>query len=368
MHSKESSDHKIRVGITHGDFNGISYEIILKTLADSRVAEMITPVVYGSSKIASYFRKMLNINDINLNHIRKAEQADPKKINIVNIYDQEIRIEIGKPSDVGGELAFLALEAASADLQRGFIDVLVTAPIHKSSVRSYRSDFLGHTEYLAGKAGNPDHIMLMVCPSVRVGIVTGHVPLREVPVLVTHDLILRKLRVLNRSLKQDFTIQKPKIAVLGLNPHAGEEGMIGIEEKETLLPALETASAEDILALGPYPADGLFGSGQFSRFDAVLAMYHDQGLVPFKTLAFDEGVNYTAGLPFVRTSPAHGTAFGIAGRNEASPDSFRHAIFLGMDILRNRTMNQELLHQGIRQEHQEGPDADQPTPPADSNG
>jgi 4-hydroxythreonine-4-phosphate dehydrogenase len=338
----KQDNQQIKVGISHGDFNGISYEIIIKTFMDKRNLEMLTPIVYGSSKVASYYRKTLDLLDVNFNLIKKADYANPKRANIINCYNDEIKIEIGKITPKAGELAFYALEKAVDDLKWGKIDVLVTAPINKKNIQSDKFDFKGHTDYLASKFGADEHLMLMVSNNLRIGIVTDHMPLKDVPAALTVDVILNKIKVLNDSLKMDFNIRKPKIAVLGLNPHASDEGLIGTEENEIIIPAINQANEKGMLAFGPFPADGFFSSSNYKSYDAILAMYHDQGMLPFKTFAFETGVNFTAGLPVVRTSPAHGTAFGIAGKNIASPDSFRQAIYTAMDIFRNRQEYKEL--------------------------
>lgn len=331
----------IKIGITHGDFNGIGYEIILKVMNDKRLLELFTPVIYGSSKIASYYRKAFDLADVNFNLIKKADYANPKKPNIINIYGDEVKVEIGSISKKAGELAFLALEKAIEDLNWGKLDALVTAPISKSNIQSDKFMFSGHTEYLASKFNVEDHLMLMVSGNLRIGIITGHIPIRKVSEMISADLILRKIRVMEKSLRMDFNINKPKVAVLGLNPHAGDNGLIGTEEGEFIQPAIKKAKDIGILAYGPYPADGFFGSSNYCNFDGILAMYHDQGMLPFKTFGFEQGVNFTAGLPIIRTSPAHGTAFDIAGKNIASPDSFRHALYLAIDIQRNRKTYEE---------------------------
>ncbi len=366
MFNQNENENKIRVGITHGDFNGISYEIIMKTFQDERILEMFTPVIYGSSKIASYYRKSLDFADINFNLVKKAEYANPKRINIVNIYEPEVKIEVGKLSDMAGELAFYALERAVEDLQKNKIDVLVTAPINKKNIHSESFNFKGHTDYLASKFKTSDSLMIMVSDKVRIGILTGHIPLGEVSSAINEDLILSKLKVMNYSLQMDFGIRKPKIAVLGLNPHASDGGLIGNEDIQVIVPAIKKAFDDRILAFGPYPADGFFGSAKYLNFDGILAMYHDQGMLPFKSIAFDQGVNFTAGLPIVRTSPTHGTAFDIAGKNSASPDSFRQAIFTAIDIFHTRKLNADLLKNPlpVKQHEQvvgiEEPDIDLP--------
>jgi len=342
MEQQAEKEKRIRIGITHGDVNGISYEIIIKTLQDQRLMELYTIVVYGSSKVASYHRKVLNINDFNFNLVKKADQAHPRRPNIVNIHDEEIKIDLGKSTPIAGELAFLSLEAATEDLIRKDIDVIVTAPINKKNIQSPGFTFPGHTEYFAGKFNTEDYLMLMINNVLRIGVVTGHIPVSKVAEVLTTDLILRKIRVMNHSLMRDFGIVKPRIAVLSLNPHAGDEGLIGTEETTVIQPAIEKAYGQNIMAFGPYPADGFFGSSSFKKFDGILAMYHDQGMVPFKLMSFDEGVNFTAGLPVIRTSPAHGTAYDLAGKNEASPEAFRNALYMAGDIYMHRMEYDEL--------------------------
>ena len=339
---KNEIRNKIRVGISHGDFNGIGYEVIIKALLDPRINELCTPIVYGSSKIASYHRKALSNIDFNFNLIKKPSFANSKRANIINCYDKDVKIELGKSSIEAGQFAFLSLETIVEDLKLNNVDVLVTAPINKKNIQSNKFSFPGHTEYLAKKFNSEDYLMLMVNDNIRIGVATGHIPLKDVSSQLTTDLIMQKLRIMNNSLKVDFGIRKPKIALLGLNPHSGDDGVIGKEEKEVIIPAINKAFDENILAFGPFPADGFFGSNQFHEFDAILAMYHDQGLIPFKTLSFTNGVNFTAGLPIVRTSPGHGTAYEIAGKNLASPDSFRAALYLACDIFRNRQEHKNL--------------------------
>lgn len=339
---QEEKIKPLRIGITHGDVNSISYEVILKSLQDSRIFEYFTPVLYGSSKVASYHRKALNMNDIAFNVIRSANQALEDKLNLVNVVTQEIKVELGQSTDVAGKAAWLALEAATVDLAQGHIDALVTGPINKQNIQSKDFNFPGHTEYLAGKFNTRDVLMLMVSDTMRIGVITGHVPLREVSGMISEELLLQKMRIMHNSLIRDFGLRKPKIAIMGLNPHAGDKGIIGVEEETVIIPAIQKAFDEGILAFGPYPADGFFGSSTLKEFDGVLAMFHDQGLIPFKSMAFQSGVNFTAGLPKVRTSPAHGTAFELAGKNIASPESFREALYLAIDIVRNRQLYDEI--------------------------
>lgn len=336
------SDEKIRVGITQGDINGIGYEVIIKTLMDPRVTELCTPIVYGSPKVAAYHRKALNVENFSFNHVKNADEANPKRANIINCMDENVRVELGKSTEYGGLGSLLALQAAVADIKANKIDALVTAPINKHNIHGQNFNFPGHTEFLANSFNVKNVLMLMVSDTIKVGVVTGHVPLVNVPGLVTRESILTKLRVLNKSLIEDFAIRKPRIAVLGLNPHAGDQGIIGQEETEIIIPAINQANAEGIVAIGPYAADGFFGSENFSKFDAIVAMYHDQGLAPFKTMNFDSGVNFTAGLPVIRTSPGHGTAYELAGKGEASPNPFRQSLYLAIDLFKNRQMHAEL--------------------------
>lgn len=339
---RDFTNDKIRVGITQGDINGISYEVIIKTLSDNRLMDFCVPIVYGSPKVLGYHRKAINANNFNLHNIRDAREANPKRPNIINCVSDSVRVELGKSTDMAGEAAYRSLNKAVIDLQENKIDVLVTAPINKHNIQSDKFNFPGHTEYL-GIQFNGDPLMLMVGETCRVGVATGHIPLSEVANKLSTELVLKKLRIMHQALKTDFAIRKPVIAVLGLNPHAGDNGLLGKEELEIITPAIENARKEKIMALGPFPADGLFGSSNFSQFDAILAMYHDQGLAPFKALEFEGGVNYTAGLSVVRTSPAHGTAYELAGKDQASENSFRKALYMALDIFRNRTEYSELV-------------------------
>ena len=327
---------KIVVGISQGDINGIGYEVIIKSLMDSRIFDFCIPIVYGSAKVAAYHRKALNIMNFSFNNIRSASEANVKRANIINCLDDNVRVELGKSTTIAGESSLISLENAVRDLKDGKIDVLLTAPINKDNIQSEKFNFPGHTEYLTKESKSKESLMLMVSENLKVGVVTTHLPISQVSEAITEEAILGKLRIMNKSLIQDFKIRKPKIAVLGLNPHAGDNGLLGKEEMEIIIPTIKKANDEGILALGPYPADGFFGSDNFKKFDSVLAMYHDQGLVPFKALAFDSGINYTAGLDFIRTSPGHGTAFEIAGMGKASEVSFRKALYLACDIFRNR--------------------------------
>jgi 4-hydroxythreonine-4-phosphate dehydrogenase len=338
----------ILAGISHGDINGIGYEVIIKALSDPLITEICTPIVYGSPKVAAYHRKALNVNNFTFNNIRTPDEAHSKKANMINCLDDNIRVELGKSTQQGGEAALISIEKAVEDLKSGKIDVLITAPIDKHNVQSATFNFAGHTDYLKSKAGAEEALMFMISESMRIGFATGHAPLKDVSEMITVETLLRKLRLMHHSLIQDFGIRKPRIAVLGLNPHAGDNSLLGSEEAEIITPAIEKAMKEGIMTFGPFPADGFFGAGSFTKFDGILAMYHDQGLSPFKALSFDSGVNFTAGLPFIRTSPVHGTAFAIAGKGEASENSFRQAIYLACDIYRNRKLYAEITKNPLK--------------------
>lgn len=333
---REREDDNIRLGISQGDVNGIGYEVLLKCFSDTRMFENCTPILYGSSKVASYHKKLINATDFPFINIRTVEQAEASKFNILNIIQDEVKIDIGQPTEIGGRLAAMSLDYACHDLMQGKLDALVTNPINKKNIQSDKFNFPGHTEYLTNKFGVEESLMIMTCHDLHIGIMTNHLSLSQVPKVLNRELILRKLQVMDSSLKRDFGIRMPKIAVLALNPHAGDRGLIGTEDDSIVAPAIREAFDNGILAFGPYPADGFFGNGTFREFDGVMALYHDQGLIPFKLMSFTEGVNFTAGLPYVRTSPSHGTAYEIAGKNIASAQSFRNAVFLAMDIIRNR--------------------------------
>ena len=327
---------KLKIGISIGDVNGIGLEIIIKTLADARIFDYCTPIVYGHTKVASFHRRSVQVHDLNFNVIDSPANAHHKKANIINCWEEDVKIDLGVANETGGKYAFISLQRATDDLLAGHIDALVTAPINKDNIQNENFNFPGHTEYLQQRDNSPEVLMFLVSDTLRVGVVTGHIPVAQIAQSITAEKILAKLKLMDASLRKDFWIRKPKIAVLGLNPHAGDNGLIGNEEKEIIIPALEEARANDILALGPYPADGFFANGSYMQFDAVLAMYHDQGLIPFKQISFESGVNYTAGLSFVRTSPDHGTAYDIAGKNKASEVSFREALFQAIHIVKHR--------------------------------
>ncbi|MBE8713354.1 4-hydroxythreonine-4-phosphate dehydrogenase PdxA [Sphingobacterium hungaricum] len=333
---------KLKIGITVGDVNGIGLEVIIKSLFDNRVTDFFTPIVYGNTKVASFHRKAIGINDFSFNVINSADQANPKRPNMINCWQEDVKITLGEQNEIGGKYAFLSLERAVEDLNAGKIDALVTAPINKHNIQQEGFNFPGHTEYLQAKTNQNDVLMFMISEELRVGVVTGHIPVKDVSAAITPDAIIHKLKLMNTSLKTDFWIQKPKIAVLGLNPHAGDNGLIGEEDEKIIQPAIAQANKEGIFCFGPYPADGFFASNTYKQFDAVLAMYHDQGLIPFKHIASRTGVNFTAGLPIVRTSPDHGTGYDIAGQNVASHDSFMEALFTAVHIVERRREQKEL--------------------------
>ena len=333
---------KIKVGISCGDINGVGLEVIMKTFLDNRMHQVCTPVIYASNKLVSHQRKLLNLNDFQYQTIRSNNDIILRKTNLINCWEEEINVEFGNETPAGGKYALISLQHAVSDLKENKINVLVTAPINKHNIQSAEFNFSGHTEYLAQTFNSPEHLMFLVSNDLRVTVVSGHVPVKDVAATLTKEKIVSKIRLMHKSLKRDFRIRKPKIAVMGLNPHAGDEGLIGQEEKDIIIPAIKTCFDEGIFVYGPYSADGFFGSSGFKKFDAILAMYHDQGLIPFKTLSFSSGVNYTAGLPVIRTSPDHGTAYDIAGKGIAKEDSFRQAIYTAIDILQSREEYDEI--------------------------
>ncbi|HIZ85832.1 MAG TPA: 4-hydroxythreonine-4-phosphate dehydrogenase PdxA [Candidatus Coprenecus stercoravium] len=330
-------DRKIIIGITQGDADGVGYEVIIKSLTDARMLDLCVPVVYGSSKAFGFYKKQLpDVDGLNTNIINTARDYHPKRVNIINCVPDNFRIDPGQPTPESANAALVSLKEAVKDLKNGDLDALVTAPLNKKAVALHFPGFTGHTEYLVNEFGVKDGLMFLIADKMRVGVVTNHLPLSKVSSALSVDKILSKLRLMNESLKRDFGIIRPKIAVLGLNPHSGDGGLLGSEEIEIINPAVEAANAENILAFGAYSPDGFFSTHQQYTFDAVLAMYHDQGLIPFKALAFDTGVNFTAGLPVVRTSPDHGTAYELAGKNMANPMPMKSAIYAAIDIVRNR--------------------------------
>ena len=335
---------KLVVGITQGDGNGIGYEVIIKALADERMLDLCTPVIYGSSKIFGFYKKQIhNLEQINTNVITSAKDVHPKRVNIVNCLPENVFVEPGQSTPESAKAAMTSLQRAVEDIKEGHIDVLVTGPFNKRAMSAEGFGYTGHTEYLEKEFGVDEVAMIMVCDNLKVGVVTGHIALKDVASNITKENIVKKLSLMNASLKRDFGIDAPKIAVLGLNPHCGDGGLLGDEESKIILPAVQEAMEEGILAFGPYSPDGFFGLGNYRKYDAVLAMYHDQGLTPFKALAFEEGVNYTAGLPIVRTSPDHGTAYEMAGRDLADPRSMMAAIYTAIDIYRRREDYDDLI-------------------------
>lgn len=345
---------KIKVGVTQGDINGVGYEVIFKTFETEEMLSVCTPVVYGSPKVAIYHRNSCGIQT-NFNIVESAADARDGQLNMVNCFgDKEIKIEFGKATEESGNAAFVALERATQELGEGKIDVLVTAPINKSTIQNADFHFPGHTEYIEQRLGNGQKaLMILASDRLRVALVTTHLPVSKIAENITKEAVMEKLDILHQSLRRDFGIDMPRIAVLSLNPHAGDGGLLGTEEKDIIQPAVVECFKKGIRCFGPYAADGFFGTGNYLHFDAILAMYHDQGLAPFKALAMDEGVNYTAGLPVVRTSPAHGTAYDIAGKNQADAASFRQAVYAAIDIFRNRQRYDQAYAHPLRKQYYE---------------
>ena len=338
----------IRAGITVGDINGIGLEVIIKTLSHPSVTQLCTPVIYGSSKVVSYHKNIVNPGDFTFHNTATADKIYHQKINVVNCWQDTVNIALGKETEEGGRFAHIALDRAVRDLKEGHIDLLVTAPINKNSMKMAGFQYPGHTEDLAHEFGVKEGLMMMVTDRLKVALMTTHMPLSKVPAAITKENIRSKIDLLITTLQTDFGIMKPVFAVLGLNPHAGESGQIGREEEDIIRPAIIEAKKSGDVIMGPYSADGFFGSMNHTKFDAVLAMYHDQGLIPFKMLHFHDGVNFTAGLPYVRTSPDHGTAFEIAGKNEADPTSFKAALFMGLDIFKARDRHRKDSANAVR--------------------
>ena len=335
-----TNEQKIPIlGITIGDINGIGPEIIIKSLLDERILDFFTPVIYASEKVFDYYKEILHISHFHLHTIKNATNISSGKIYIINIHDEEINIQTGKETSESGRYAFISLQKAVYDLKNQYIDALVTAPISKQNMQSDEFSFPGHTEYLAEAFECNNYIMMMVSSFMKIGLVTGHIPLQEVSQKLTKELVKQKIKTMYHTLQQDFQIKKPTIAVLGLNPHCGERGLLGNEENDIIEPSLLELKEENYLVFGPFPADGFFGNILYKKYDGIVAMYHDQALIPFKMISFENGVNYTAGMPFIRTSPDHGTAFSIAGKNMASELSFREAMFLASQLSINRKRN-----------------------------
>ncbi len=325
-----------KIGITIGDINGIGPEIIVKALLDNRTYQNFTPIIYANGGIMSYYRKSLGKDQFNFHQAKSISQLNPKKVNVINVWTERVEVTPGNPNQTSGTYAKKSLEAAVEDLKTGQIDALVTSPFNKEYMKNEGFEFPGHTEYLASAFDVSDSLMLMVHEELRIAVVTGHIPLADVSQKITKETLESKLKLFLKSLKDDFQIRKPRIALLGLNPHAGENGMLGTEERDLIIPVIEEFKNSGNLVFGPYPADGFFGSSQYQSFDGVLAMYHDQGLIPFKHISQSEGVNFTAGLPVIRTSPAHGTAYNLAGKDLSNPSSMRNAIYLAHDLARNK--------------------------------
>lgn len=341
-----SGQHKVRVGISIGDFNGIGPEIIMKSLSDKSITDFFTPVIFGSGKLFTFQKNIFKLN-LNFQYINEARQAQDGKINMVNLWKDNINVELGKPSEESTKMAIDSLEAGTNALMNREIDVLVTAPINKDEMVKMGFKHAGHTGYLEEKFDKKG-LMFLVSEDLKVAVSTHHIPISDVAKNISKEKIKKQIKLLNQCLIEDFNIQKPKIAVLGLNPHSGDGGVIGNEEIEIIEPAISELFDNGIMTFGPFPADSFFQPNKYRSYDAVLAMYHDQGLAPFKTLAYEEGVNYTAGLPFVRTSPDHGVAYDIAGKNVADHQSFSEAIFTGIKIFKNRLEYQNLMENRLR--------------------
>jgi 4-hydroxythreonine-4-phosphate dehydrogenase len=327
---------KLKLGITIGDINGVSVEVIIKALSDERMLNQFTPIIYGSSKVLAYHKNIVDSENFQFSSIAKAESSKYNRVNVLNCWEETANIELGKATLEAGKFAHIALDRAVRDFQNNQIDGIVTAPINKQAMKLADFPFPGHTEFIADKFKSANSMMMMISDSLRIALVTNHEPIANVASMITKEFVTKKLNILHRTLVEDFGIEKPVIAVLGLNPHAGDDGAIGSEDDTEVRPAIIEAKKSGISVMGPYPADGFFGSSQYKKFDAILAMYHDQGLIPFKALSFGNGVNFTAGLPLVRTSPDHGTAYDIAGKNIADESSLRSAIFAALDIAKTR--------------------------------
>ena len=341
-------EEKIKIGISIGDLNGIGGELIVKTFEDNRMLEFCTPIVYASVKTVAFLKRHYKSN-FEFNKVQKASQAVNSKVNVVSVWHEDVKINFGEEDQIVGGYAIKSLQAAVEDLKNDQIDVLVTAPINKHNIQSEAFKFPGHTDYLAQELQG-DSLMFMVSEDLKVGLLTDHVPVSEVSSHITPELIEKKISIIYNSLIQDFGIRMPRIAVLGINPHTGDNGVIGTEDDTVLRPTLETIKKTGKLVYGPYSADSFFGSKNYKNFDAIVATYHDQGLIPFKTIAFGNGVNFTAGLDKVRTSPDHGTAYEIAGKGQADISSFKEAIFSGISIFRNRKMNDTLTSNPLRKQ------------------
>ncbi|MAE84929.1 MAG: 4-hydroxythreonine-4-phosphate dehydrogenase PdxA [Flammeovirgaceae bacterium] len=334
--SSQKKEHKPVIGISIGDINGIGPEVVIKALNDNRILRHLTPVIYADGRIISFYRKQLNLQNFNYNQTKSIDKIQDRKVNVINLNEQNVEVTPGKGTKEGGDYALLSLRKCLEDLKGGKIQAMVTAPLSKELVQSEEFNFPGHTEFLTQEDGAKDSLMFLVAEELRVGVVTGHIPLKDVSKKLTDKLLRQKLELMIKSLKKDFGIKKPRVAIMGLNPHAGENGLLGDEEEKVIIPVLNDLRNKGNLVFGPFPSDGFFGSNQYRSYDGILAMYHDQGLIPFKNIAFSNGVNFTAGLSFIRTSPDHGTAFNLAGKNEADETSLRSAIYCAADIIKHR--------------------------------
>ena len=339
---------KLKIGVTIGDVNGVGPEVIIKTFSNPKILEMCIPIIYGSSKVLSYHKNIVKENDFSYTVVSSTERVSGHKVNVYNCHNDDVNISIGEATEEGGKMAYIALDKAMEDLKNGHIDALVTAPINKKAMQIANFPYTGHTEFLTDKSGKKESLMMMIAGDLKIAVVTGHIPLSEVAEKLTKEKIRDKIKIFNKSLQKDFGIQKPTIAVLGLNPHAGDGGAIGSEEEELIRPLIIEMKKKGTMVMGPFSADGFFGSTQFKKVDGILAMYHDQGLIPFKALTFGDGTNFTAGLPVVRTSPDHGTAYDIAGKGEADPSSFRNALYNAIDIAKRRIEFKDLEENGIK--------------------
>ena len=334
--SSQKKEHKPVIGISIGDINGIGPEVVIKALNDNRILRHLTPVIYADGRIISFYRKQLNLQNFNYNQTKSIDKIQDRKVNVINLNEQNVEVTPGNGTKEGGDYALLSLRKCLEDLKGGKIQAMVTAPLSKELVQSEEFNFPGHTEFLTQEDGAKDSLMFLVAEELRVGVVTGHIPLKDVSKKLTDKLLRQKLELMIKSLKKDFGIKKPRVAIMGLNPHAGENGLLGDEEEKVIIPVLNDLRNKGNLVFGPFPSDGFFGSNQYRSYDGILAMYHDQGLIPFKNIAFSNGVNFTAGLSFIRTSPDHGTAFNLAGKNEADETSLRSAIYCAADIIKHR--------------------------------
>jgi len=338
--TRKTKDKKPIIGITIGDINGIGPEVIIKALSDSRITHHVTPIVFGSTKVLSFYRKMLKFEEFQYSQLKSISELNPRKVNVVNCWPDMVEIKVGQVTPEAGNCAYLALREATNYLKEDKIDAIVTAPINKKNIQRDDFKFVGHTDFIAEELGVSDNLMMMVNENLRIGVVTAHIPINEVSQSLTQEAVEKKLNIMIKTLKKDFGIDKPKIALLGLNPHAGEDGLLGKEENEIIEPVISNHKNKGNLVFGPFPSDGFFGTLQYQKYDGILAMYHDQGLIPFKMLGFESGVNFTAGIPKVRTSPDHGTAYSIAGKNSASPVSMREAIYLAANTVRIRNQGE----------------------------